>query len=115
LARIAVALETLNTILARLPTTDLLPSPPSDPERGLIVAWSSIAANIKRVADRLDPPPPDVVDSVYVAGRLGCTTTWVAEMARRGQIPPSCVVRGTGAGKPWKFYRARVEEWVTSR
>lgn len=63
----------------------------------------------------LDPPPPDTVDSCYVAGKLGCTTTWVADMARNGEIPRSCIVTGTGNGKPWKFHRTRIDEWIARR
>lgn len=70
---------------------------------------------VERIADRLDPPPPDVVDSPWVAARLNCTTTWVADMARRGDIPEGCVVVGTGYGRPWKFYRTRIEEWFATR
>jgi hypothetical protein len=75
----------------------------------------SVAASVTRLADRLAPEPSDVVDTAYVAGRLGCTTTWVAEMVRQHQIPRTCVVPGTGNGKIWKFYRARIDEWLASR
>jgi hypothetical protein len=36
-------------------------------------------------------------------------------MVRRGDIPASCVVPGTGTGKPWKFFRPQIESWVASR
>lgn len=72
-------------------------------------------AQLVRIADHFDPPPPDVVDSVYVSQKLGCTTTWIADLARNGGIPPSCVVPGTGDGKPWKFYRAKIEKWITEQ
>jgi hypothetical protein len=75
----------------------------------------SVADSLARIADALDPPPPDVVGSPYVAGRLGCTTVWVAEMARSGAIPASCVVPGTGNGKPWKFHRERIDRWLAAR
>ena len=55
------------------------------------------------------------VDTTYVAERLGCTTVWVAEQARSGQIPQNCIVSGTGNGKPWKFYRVKIETWIKSR
>lgn len=74
-----------------------------------------LVTEVRRIADHFDPPPPDKVDSGYVAGRLGCTNTWVAEMARRGEIPRGCIVPGTGDGKPWKFYRARIDAWIESR
>jgi hypothetical protein len=74
-----------------------------------------IGIDLKRIADHFDPPPPDKVGSDYVASRLGCTTTWVADMVRRGEIPPHCVVPGTGNGKPWKFFRSRIDSWITDR
>lgn len=69
---------------------------------------AALADHLRRLADHFDPPPPDKVGSDYVAGRLGCTTTWIAELVRQGEIPASCVVVGTGNGKPWKFHRARI-------
>ncbi len=76
---------------------------------------ASMAADIKRIADKLDPPPASIVGSEYIAGRLGCTTTWVAEMCRKGDIPASCVVAGTGNGKLWKFYRLKIDQWLETR
>lgn len=76
---------------------------------------AELVIEVRRIADVLDPPPPDLVDSVYVAGKLGCTTTWVADMARNGEIPRSCIVTGTGNGKPWKFHRTRIDEWIGRR
>jgi predicted DNA-binding transcriptional regulator AlpA len=70
---------------------------------------------LTRVADAVAPEPADVVDSPYVAKKLGCGTTWVGEMARKGTIPKSCLVPGTGNGKPWKFYRAKIEAWIAGR
>ncbi len=61
------------------------------------------------------PEPADIVDTPYVAQRLGCTTVWVAEMARKGEIPKNCLVPGTGNGKPWKFRREAIEHWMASR
>jgi hypothetical protein len=63
----------------------------------------------------LPPPPKHKVDSSYVAERLDCTTVYVAEMARKGVIPNDCVVPGTANGKPWKFYRDRIDHWISSR
>ena len=76
---------------------------------------SSLIAEIRRIADVMDPPPPDIVDSSYVAGRLGCTTTWIADLARQGKIPLGCLVVGTGDGKPWKFHRGSIDAWIASR
>jgi len=76
---------------------------------------ADMAANLARIADALTPKPADIVGSPYVANLLGCTTVWVAEMVRRGDIPKNCVVPGTGNGKPWKFYREKIDAWVKSR
>lgn len=73
------------------------------------------ASSINRIADRLAPQPSDIVDSVWVAERLGCTTTWIADMARQGKIPAACIVAGTGNGKVWKFHRGPIERWLSSR
>jgi hypothetical protein len=75
----------------------------------------SIAENLARIADALAPPTPDIVGSPHVAKLLGCTTVWVAELARRGEIPKNCIVPGTGNGKPWKFYRCQIDRWIESR
>ena len=77
--------------------------------------WSSIAKSLERIAEALDPKPPDYVDGPFVAARLGLTATRVAQMARDGDIPPSCVAPGTGHGKPWKFVRSRIEAWIAAR
>lgn len=77
--------------------------------------WSSIAKSLERIAEALDPKPPDHVDGPHVAGRLGLTATRVAQMARDGDIPASCIVPGTGDGKPWKFVRSRIEAWIAAR
>jgi hypothetical protein len=68
-----------------------------------------------RLADKLAPVPTQMVGSKYVAQRLGVTTVWVAEMARNGAIPKSCIVPGTGTGKPWRFHRQRIDEWIKDR
>ena len=78
-------------------------------------AIATIAGALKRIADHFDPPPPDVVDSVYIRQKLGCTTQWIADMARNGVIPVACIVPGTGKGKPWKFYRSKIEKWLEER
>lgn len=59
--------------------------------------------------------PPELVGSPYIAEQLGCTTYWVTKLVRQNQIPPSFVVPGTGNGKPWKFYRHRVDAWLNRR
>jgi hypothetical protein len=75
----------------------------------------SIANDLRRIADHFDPPPSDIVDSPYLAERLGCTTTWIADQARNGMIPKGCIVPGTGDGRPWKFYRRQTEQWLAKR
>jgi hypothetical protein len=74
-----------------------------------------VAFQLGRIADHFDPPPPDIVDTNYIADKLGCTTDWVAEMAREGEIPISCVILGTGDGKPWKFRRSWIDQWIELR
>lgn len=74
-----------------------------------------IVTDLRRIADRLDPPPPDKVGTPYVSGRLGCTTVWITELIRKKEIPPNCIVPGTGNGKPWKFYRERIDRWIKDR
>ncbi|WP_254509035.1 helix-turn-helix domain-containing protein [Anatilimnocola floriformis] len=77
--------------------------------------FADIAANLARIADHFDPPPPDKVGTPYVAERLGCTTDYVAVMVREGAIPHHCLVPGTGTGKPWKFFRDRIDRWIEQR
>ena len=74
-----------------------------------------IASSLKRIADHVDPPPPDIVDTTYIADKLGCTLEWVAKMSLKGRIPANCIVPGTGIGKPWKFYRSRIDRWIVER
>jgi hypothetical protein len=81
----------------------------------LLDVFIGIASDVKRIADVLDPEPPDLVGTPYLARQLGVTTTWIADMVRQGEIPASCLVPGTGNGKPWKFYRARIDQWLASR
>ncbi len=76
---------------------------------------ADIAASLKRIADHVDPPPPDIVDTTYIANKLGLTKVWVAEMALNKVIPANCIVPGTGNGKPWKFYRTRIDKWIEMR
>lgn len=70
---------------------------------------------LARIADAVAPAPTATVGTPYVAQKLGCTTVWVAEMVRKGDIPRCCLVTGTGNGKVWKFYRDKIDGWVASR
>ena len=81
----------------------------------MTVAIEEFTAASRRIADQVAPGPGDVVGTPFVANKLGCTVVWAGEMARKGQIPRSCIVAGTGNGKPWKFYRERIEEWLNKR
>jgi hypothetical protein len=74
-----------------------------------------IASNIRRIADHLAPIPTAKVGTTYIAEKLDCTTVWVTEMIRNGKLPANCIVPGTGNGKPWKFFRARIDGWLASR
>jgi hypothetical protein len=76
---------------------------------------AALAAAAERIAGRLAPEPGAVVGTPYVAEHLGCISVWIAELARRGDIPKGCVVPGTGNGKPWKFFRADIDKWLLSR
>jgi hypothetical protein len=85
-------------------------------ERGaLSPEWKSIAASLARLTNHLVPDAPAVVGTPYVSRRLGCSAVWVAEMVRLEQIPKGCLVQGTGNGRPWKFHRAKIDEWMASR
>lgn len=70
---------------------------------------------MRQLGDVNKAKPPELVGTPYVADRLGCTTVWVTELIRNGEIPVNCVVSGTGNGKPWKFVRVRIEEWLKRR
>lgn len=89
--------------------------PASHPFQELVDVLRQTEAHLSRLADHFDPPPPDIVGTDYVAAKLGCTTDWIANMARDGDIPPSCLVTGTGNGKPWRFRRTRIDEWISRR
>ena len=81
----------------------------------LLSLLADLALQLGRIADHFDPPPPDIVGTPYVAGKLGCTTDWIAMLVRDGGIPPSCLVPGTGNGKPWKFQRSGIDRWLEQR
>jgi hypothetical protein len=74
-----------------------------------------IAASAERLAEVHAPPLSEKVDTTYVAERLDVTPTWVAALARDGEIPAHCIVPGTGDGTPWKFYRDRIDKWLQHR
>lgn len=81
----------------------------------IVEVLAGIANDLKRIADHFDPPPPEIVDTPYIAERLGVTTTRIAQMVRSGDIPKTCIVAGSGNGRLWKFHRRRLEEWLAKR
>lgn len=81
----------------------------------IVEVLACIAASLTRIADHFDPPPSDIVDTPYLAGRLGVTTTRIAQMVREGTIPKACIVIGSGDGRPWKFHRRQMEQWLAKR
>lgn len=46
----------------------------------IATALDRISLAHERVANHVDPAPPDIVDTTYVANSLGCTTTWVLKV-----------------------------------
>jgi predicted DNA-binding transcriptional regulator AlpA len=92
-----------------------LAAPESGTRMTVLDCLHRIADSLSRVSDHFDPPPPDIVGTPYVAAKLGCTTDWIAMMVRDRQIPASCLIPGTGEGKPWKFRRSRIDEWIERR
>lgn len=94
---------------------DVAPSA-SGSELGRIAGTlDEIRGEQRRIANHFDPPPPDIIGTEYVAGKLGCTQTWIGELVHNGKIPTSAIVPGTGNGKPWKFYRSKIERWLRDR
>lgn len=81
----------------------------------LMQALESIAESQKRLADHLTLEPADIVGTPYIAGKLGCSTAWVSQLVKDGEIPAHCIVEGSGNGKLWKFYRERIDRWIKDR
>jgi hypothetical protein len=120
LKRLATAAEAIAGHLGTLAERQGATPPPTPGRPGAAADVADpelrrIADTMGRLAEHLAPEPAAVVGTPHVARRLGCTTVWVAEMARQGQIPRDCLVPGTGDGKPWKFYRSRIDAWLASR
>lgn len=76
---------------------------------------TSVDEFFKQLGDSHRSKPPELVGTRYVAERLGCTTVWVTQLIRSGEIPPSCIAPGTGNGRLWKFIRVRIDEWLKRR
>ena len=114
--------RTLEISVAKLAVNGLTETPcdcaaPKERDADLSIAdlLMGVLGQLTRIADHFDPAPPNLIGSQYIAERLGCTTVWITELVRGGSIPRSCVVPGTGNGKPWKFYRVRIDEWLKQR
>jgi hypothetical protein len=107
--------ERIDALEERLAQVEAAVGRPGGPTPAGLQESASVAESLGRIADALAPAPADTVGSPYVARRLGCTTVWVAEMARQGRVPKHCLVPGTGSGKPWKFFRRHIDKWIASR
>lgn len=81
----------------------------------ITAAVEQCGSNLERIADQLCPPPDALVGTQYIAAKLGITIERVSQMARYEEIPSSCIVDGTGHGKPWKFHRCSIENWIRNR
>ena len=77
--------------------------------------FKRLVLSAERIATGLNPVVPEVVGTPYLARKVGCTAVWIAQQARDGKIPSSCIVAGTGNGKPWKFHRHELDKWLASR
>jgi hypothetical protein len=76
-------------------------------------ALESIVETQRRLADAVDPASEKIVDSRYVADKLGLKTTQaIRDQIKAGRIPQSCIVSGSGEGRLWKFHRDRIDEWI---
>lgn len=83
---------------------------------GIHAVLGSIANDMKHIRMKLAPGPErEIVGARHVADALGCSTQWIGEQVRTGSIPKSCIVPGTGSGKPWKFYKEHIDRWLKSR
>jgi len=91
------------------------PSPRPHDGSGIVEVLVNIANDLRRIADHFDPPPLDIVDTPFIAQKLGVTPTRIAQMVREGTIPKSCIVAGSGNGRLWKFHRRQMEAWLANR
>lgn len=95
--------------------------PPGDHTSGvhllvrLAEAIERCEVELRRIADHFNQPPSPIVGTKYVSDRLDITPERVTQLTREGAIPPSCLVEGTGNGKPWKYHRRQIDAWIKSR
>ena len=82
---------------------------------GYDIVLERIATGIESIAKHLDPTPPEKVGTPYVAERIGVSVKRIGDLCRRGDIPKSCIVPGTGNGKEWRFYRDKIAKWIEQR
>jgi hypothetical protein len=80
-----------------------------------IAVFVDIANSLRRIAEAHSPSPTDKVGCDYISNKVGLSSIYVAEMARKGKIPTKCIVPGTGNSKPWKFFRKETDDWIASR
>ena len=82
----------------------------------IAAAVTSIDRSLARIADHFDPSPADIVGSRLhrEAARLH-QSLGRGDGAPRARFRNRCVVQGTGNGKPWKFHRQKIEEWINNR
>lgn len=113
--QISSAVSAFNEISSRIDKLELEVRSRTSQVVELLPLLQEQTRQLTRIADHFDPPPPDIVGSGYISDRLGCTAVWVTEMVRKERIPPQCVVPGTGFGKPWKFFRSKIDAWLESR
>ena len=77
----------------------------------LVAALTDHTRAIGNLVATLTPKVPDFVGTDYIAGRLGCTTQWVAKMAENGDIPEACIAPKISGGRIWQFHRDAVDAW----
>jgi hypothetical protein len=76
---------------------------------------SDVVAVLRQISYALTPVEPELVGTDYIAAKRGCTVIYVAQMAREGKIPARCIASGNGDGDTWKFYREKVDEWLSTQ
>jgi len=81
----------------------------------IVEVLRQIESHLLRLANHFDPLPPQIVDTNYVASRLGCTKEYISRLALHKEIPSQCILKGTGEGRPWKFYRSHIDRWIKQR
>jgi hypothetical protein len=73
----------------------------TEPAAAIGPVLNPLTAELRRIADQMAPPQPDIVGTAYVAGKLGLGSRRISQMAAGGEIPADCLVPGTGHGREW--------------